>query len=224
MKTSTSSRLRGLRFRTLLLMIGVFSGSLEGSSKALEPQLSGLVQMDGSVYASLMSKTDPGARSGWIKVGGTWADMTLERVSMTEGTALLRSSSGESFIVRLSSTRTQPEARNAAREEKLVPLEALDWAWIRSEANEMRDRIVEIPDDVALVWQSMPEAERIRIQNYYRLRGIDAGVERRGNIIHVRHQRIPDPHAPKPDSSQLKPVGPVLEKSRLQPPLKRNDN
>jgi len=91
--------------------------------------------------------------------------------------------------------------------EKLMPLEQLDWAWINSDENEMRNAIVNLPPEIAIHWLQLDPDDRIKLQNYYRIRGFELGVvfSKNGKGIHVTHERIRDPNKLPPDNNSVAP-------------------
>jgi hypothetical protein len=170
------------------------------------PVLRGVVGVGGTTYVSLNDRDDPTTRSGWVKVGDAWRGWSVTDVSVSGDWVDVKHERGALRRLILASSRIAgPKEESPSGESLLAPAD-LDWAWIHSPENEMRDSIIELPADIAISWESMPESERTKIRNFYRRRGIDAGVEKKGNVIRVYHRRLTEPNARPNDPAQLKPI------------------
>jgi hypothetical protein len=203
---SSRSQLMKIRvFLCLLSITAVASGSLENVV------LTGLIKSGGDKFACLQDLSDAKTKPQWFKENESLGSLKILSISIEKNQVLVSDNTGSHRTVFLapggnsSGLPGSGSALNGKRQ--LIPTSSLDWGWINSASNNMRTKVVELPVEIALKWDTMAEEEKIDIKNYYLTRGIELYVttEPNGNI-HVEHHRLRNPNQPLPDKNSLKPV------------------
>jgi hypothetical protein len=147
-------------------------------------QLRGIVTMEAERYVSLSSAS---GQSGWLKVGQQF-DLHVVKEIRPASIILVGPDRREREIP-LAAAPTKPLGAT----DGLMPIEQLDWTWIRSDANPMRREAPDLPYEIASGWNALSADERIRIENYYRLHGWTIHVAKRGERLFVTRARIREP-------------------------------
>jgi hypothetical protein len=93
----------------------------------------------------------------------------------------------------LAAAPSKPLGTTAGR----IPIEQLDWKWIRSDANPMRREAPALPYEIASGWDALSADERLRIENHHRLHGWTINVAKRGERPFVTRARIKDARSPR---------------------------
>lgn len=90
-------------------------------------------------------------------------------------------------------------------EKKPIGVHQLDWTWIKSDSNPMKDTAEVLPDWALKNWNSLSDDVKMDFQNRYRSHGWDFSVTQIApNRIHVSNTRLIDPNIPPATEDQLR--------------------
>lgn len=167
----------------------------------------GAVAMNGKQYVILSVSGPPRRDSPWLTIGESWESHKIIGFAENLSSVKLADKSGHITNAPIVSKPIHYLKENSHPKEKLIPLEQLDWAWINSDENEMRNTIVNLPLEITILWLHLDPDDRIKLQNYYRLRGVELGVafNKNGKRIHVTQERIRDPNQLPSDKNSVAP-------------------
>jgi hypothetical protein len=186
-------------WRWVAVAVLAWSGGLVawGTTDRVLPNVEGVMRMGATPYAFLSLPGPERWESGWLRPGQWWEGFMLVDISATSTRVTVQDTSGQQlelgFYRAIKPVATPAPVPPVVG---LVPLADLDWDWIRSEANGMRDQVTKLPLAVAMLWPTLDEQVRVRITNHYRVRGIDLRVEHGDGYIGVTHGRLRDPKVP----------------------------
>jgi hypothetical protein len=176
-----------------------------------ELQLSGVVAMGAEKIASLEAKD--GLRK-WCAVGDQIGGYRVTQIRAEE--VVLVDGAGKSVVVTLRAA-VIGKMEAPASPKQLIPPEKLNWKWIKSDQNPMRQQPETIPEWAYANWEALDEDIKIDLKNYYRAHGWDIQPRTVSpGRVHVRNIRIQDPSEPEPSPEErrktakpaaLSPVG-----------------
>ncbi len=159
-----------------------------------------------------------GSAPKWCAAGDAVGGYTVKAVNVPANSVLLVDRAGKEWAINLATAKVIDDTK--ARRVALLALEALDWKWIKSDANPMKKLPEDLPEWAAFNWKSLSEDTKMEFRNYYRSHGFDLAVEvKNPRIIHVSCPRLVDPSTPPLTEAQkrerlksAKPVQPIAPK------------
>lgn len=132
----------------------------------------------------------------WCRLGDNYQGLKFVEISSDFSEIICLNNRNERLSLSLSRAELV-ELRPASATAPLIGLEQLDWKWIRSEANPMKNEAPDLPFEKAITWKDWPEQDRIILRNYYRKHGWDLVVEVSESRIKVERRPLYDPREPR---------------------------
>jgi hypothetical protein len=177
----------------------IFALHCRGYGKEEGIRLHGIVVTDeGSIAALTLSD----GSYKWCSVGQTIGDYKVLEIKQNASAVVVIDGAKQIHTLpvqrgNILKTDTSP---NAQQSPGLIPLDQLNWAWIKSDENFMRKQPEPLPDWAIKEWIKGDENFRIEMKNYYRTHGWDItrvevspkGRERQ-SISPLRDPSIPSP-------------------------------
>lgn len=187
--------------RQLGLTIALFLGVAGTGVSAGEIVLRGLVTLKEGSIAHLSAGSGQGQ---WCREGDTFEGWTLTSIQAGNSRVFLTTKDGSTRTIVLQSTSIAHGAPKPANGQLLDPA-SLDWAWIRSDRNPMRDAPEPLPMSVIQTWAGLDEDLKTEFRNYYRAHGWElTGVEVRGERSHQSVSPLRNPHEPAPSAEDVR--------------------
>ncbi|MCC6415260.1 MAG: hypothetical protein IT582_05070 [Opitutaceae bacterium] len=175
--------------------------SLLSTARAAEVLMHGTLLEGGKIYVALRldDKT-----TTWLEEGESIDGYTVVKINHEAEYVNLLTRSGRALKVSLSYAKIQSDpGESDAR--ALIPLDKLNWTWIKSDANPMRKEREMLPDWAARNWRVLSEDTKLALKNYYRSHGWDIVVTPKGsNGLHVKNIRLKDPSEPLISPEELR--------------------
>ena len=158
----------------LILAFAVVTASAIGG----QLKLKGVISSGDLLLANLSSEGGP---SRWCREGDSFSGFVVAAINAAAGTVSILASDGKRSELQLEeSLITGPDRARIST--KLLQPDALDWAWIRSDANPMRRAPHPLPEWAVRAWAELDEDLRNDFRNYYRVHGWELTlVEARGD-------------------------------------------
>lgn len=184
----------------LLLAFCLLAFAASASVEPVHIQSHGLIMEGQSVWAAV---EHPKGTSKWCTVGDRVGDYKVVEIRYAKAEVVLTNTRTEEVLtIPVQGLPPQPEQ---ARQGGLIPVEELDWAWIRSDQNFMRAK-PESPSHSAIVeWQTASEDFKTALRNFYRQHGWElTRMELRADgRAHVSISPLHDPSIPLPTKEEL---------------------
>lgn len=145
----------------------------------------------------------PKGTSRWCAVGDFAGDYKVMEISYAKAEVVLANSRTKETVT-IPVLGLPPQAEQAKRS-SLIPVEKLNWAWIRSEANFMREKPESPPHSTIVEWQNASEEFKIALRNFYRQHGweLTRMEVRADGREHVSISPLHDPSIPLPTKEEL---------------------
>jgi hypothetical protein len=201
---------RGLLVSAVTFLFSAFPAGLYGNQSV--PALHGIVLIGSVAYAAVEY---PSGRSAWYVVGDRVQEFTVKAIH-NSSVVLIEVKSRSELSIPLVGLPI-PEASSKATE--IIPEADLDWKWIRSEKNFMRDKPESPPYSAIVEWQTASDAYKVALRNFYRKHGWDiTRMEARPDgSAHASIKPLHDPAVPLPTKEELDKV-----KQRATPEMLRS--
>jgi hypothetical protein len=199
----------------MILCLHVLLGRI--SARDAEIQSHGIFMEGQSMWASI---EHPKGTSRWCVVGDSVGDYKVMAISYAKAEVVL-SNNRTKEVITIPVLGLPPQAEQA-KKSSLIPVEQLNWTWIRSDANFMRKMPESPPHDAIVEWQTASEEFKIALKNFYRQHGWElTRMEiRPDGRAHASISPLHDPSIPLPTKEELDRV-----KVRAgSPPTKRVPN
>jgi hypothetical protein len=139
--------------------------------------------------------------SRWHREGSLSGGYEIVEIQTQKGYVVVRKPGQQNITIWLSGMGGPSEP-----ESTLIPLEELDWAWIKSDQNPMKNAPRPLPEWIVLSWKQMRERARIDIYNYYRVHGwnlVQVEVKEDGRILQGMDP-LADPTQPQPTMEEVR--------------------
>ena len=166
-----------MAIRSFLILIVAFA-VVTGSAGGGQLKVKGVISSGDLLLANLSSEGGP---SRWCKEGDSFSGFVVAAINATAGSVSIVAPDGKRSELRLEPSLITGSDR-ARISTKLLQPDALDWAWIRSDANPMRRAPQPLPEWAVRAWAELDEDLRNDFRNYYRVHGWELTlVEARGD-------------------------------------------
>jgi hypothetical protein len=203
-----------MKTRSLLILTVAFAAV---TASAIGSQLTakGIISSGELLLANLASEGGP---SRWCKEGDSFSGFMVAAINATAGTILIVAPDGKQSELRLEQPLiTGPDP--ARMPTKLLQPDALNWAWIRSDANPMRRAPHPLPEWAVRAWADLDEDLRNDFRNYYRVHGWELTlVEARGDRMRQDVSPLVNPSDPPVSKEALK------QRAKSAGRLNKNEN
>lgn len=180
----------------LYISLGVTAG------QASAPVIHGVVVEGKTAFVSIRDR-DGDSGPAWVEVGKRWDSYTILEVSRTAESVRLLSHDGT--MIEVPVTKGPNNGSLPAGAGLLVPLDKLDWKWIKSDANPMRKQPTPLPVEVALAWKDLSERAQYAWISYYRAHGFALSFHSDPEGLRVSLRVIRQPGVPR-DTTNKVPV------------------
>lgn len=198
------------RASIVLVLLAAFACA----AAAAEVRVKGLVSSGGLRPANLSAEDGP---SRWCREGDSFSGFVVAAINATAGSVSIVAPDGKRSELRLEQSLITGSDR-ARIPTKLLQPDALDWAWIRSDANPMRRAPQPLPEWAVRAWADLDEDLRNDFRNYYRVHGWELTlVEARGDRLRQDVSPLINPSDP-PVSREA-----VRQRAKSAGPLKKNE-
>jgi hypothetical protein len=178
--------------------------------KADDLILHGIAVIGGEKIAYLSTRA---AQGTWLKQGDRLGGWRLVSIDQDSASAVVAGEDGSSETLRAEASLVPDSgvARPPGQKKVLAP-ESLDWHWIRSAKNPMRDAPEPLPTWVIRAWDTLTEDLRTDFRNYYRAHGWElSSITVKGDRMTQSVDPLPNPYEPKPTAEEVrrraKPAG-----------------
>jgi hypothetical protein len=153
-----------------------------------------------SIWAAI---EHPKGLSRWCAIGDSVGDYRVMEISYAKAEVVLAHHRTKAVIT-VPVLGLPPQA-GQARQSALIPVEQLNWAWIRSEANFMREKPESPPHSAIVERQTASDEFKIALKNFYRQHGWElTRMEIRPNGgARVSISPLHDPSIPLPTKEEL---------------------
>lgn len=145
----------------------------------------------------------PKGTSRWCAVGDRVGEYKVLDIRYAQAEVVLTNTRTKEVVtIPVQGLPPQPES---AKLGALIPVEQLDWAWIRSDQNFMRDKPESPPHSAIVAWQTASEDFKIGLRNFYRKHGWElTRMELRADgRAHVSISPLRNPSIPLPTKEEL---------------------
>ncbi|MBK8856747.1 MAG: hypothetical protein IPN11_03435 [Opitutaceae bacterium] len=182
----------------LLLCLYVFP--INAVARDAEIQSHGIFMEGESIWTAI---EHPKGTSRWRVVGDSVGDYKVVEISYAKAQVVLAHHKTKEVIT-IPVLGLAPQAGPTAKS-SLIPVEQLNWAWIRSDANFMREKPESPPHSAIVEWQTASDEFKIALRNFYRQHGWElTRMELRPNGgAHVSISPLHDPSIPLPTKEEL---------------------
>ena len=158
-------------------------------------QSHGMFMEGQSVWATI---EHPKGTSKWCTVGDRVGDYKVLEIRYANAEVVLTNTRTKEVVT--IPVQGLPPQPGQAKQSALIPVEQLNWAWIKSDRNFMRAKPESPPHSAIVEWQTASEEFRTALRNYYRQHGweltrMELRVDGRA---HVSISPLHDPSIPLP--------------------------
>lgn len=172
------------------------------------PRFEGILVARGQ-SAALICLED--GRSKWCVPGDRIGGYELIKIDRVSEEVTLSNQNGETTRIRISTSTIGKVDITALKPVKaLTALRDLDWKWIKSDANPMRQRPEPLPEWAVLAWETSGDDFRTDFLNFYRAHGWELSrVEGKpGGRVRMDFNPLQNPFEPRPAThpAKLRPM------------------
>lgn len=186
--------------RTLPLVSCLFALTANASVEPAHIQSHGMFVEGQTVWAAI---EHPKGTSRWCTVGHQVGEFKVLEIRYAQAEVVVTNTRTKEVVtIPVQGLPPQPEKATVSA---LIPVEQLDWAWIRSDQNFMRDKPESPPHSAIVAWQTASEEFKIALRNFYRKHGWElTRMELRADgRAHVSISPLRDPSIPLPTKEEL---------------------
>jgi len=197
-------RIAGLKIMEprLILILSLCLPTLPGWASEIDAHIQshGMFMEGQAIWATI---EHPKGTSRWCTVGERVGDYQVVEIRYAKAeVVLMNTRTQEVLTIPVLGLPPQP---GQARQSGLIPVEQLDWAWIRSDQNFMRTKPESPPHSAIVEWQTASEEFKTALRNFYRQHGWElTRMELRADgRAHVSISPLRDPSIPPPTKEEL---------------------
>lgn len=184
----------------LLLTFCVLALAASASVEPAHIQSHGMFMEGQSIWATI---EHPKGTSKWCTVGDRVGDYKVVEIKYAKAEVVLTNTRTQEVLT--IPVQGLPPHPGQASQSGLIPVEQLDWAWIRSDQNFMRAKPESPPHRAIVEWQTASEEFKTALRNFYRQHGWElTRMELRADgRAHVSISPLHDPSIPLPTKEEL---------------------
>lgn len=146
--------------------------------------------------------------SKWCAPGDVVEGFKVQSVSADGNELVVLGSDGKPATLKLETAKV----KLAASDDGLIPLDQLNWKWIKSDENPMRKMPEDLPGWATDSWATVPTDIKLDILNYFRAHGwgIKVTGSKAEGRVHVSATPLRDPSERQPTFEELKASGKLV--------------
>ena len=186
----------------LILILSLCLPTLPGwaSESDAHIQSHGMFMEGQAIWATI---EHPKGTSKWCAVGDRVGDYKVVEIRYAKAEVVLTNIRTQEVLT--ISVQGLPHQSGQTSQGGLIPVEQLNWAWIRSDQNFMRTKPESPPHSAIVERQTASEEFRTALRNYYRQHGWElTRMELRADgRAHVSISPLHDPSIPLPTKEEL---------------------
>lgn len=185
---------------SLLLATCLLAPSAGASVEPAHIQSHGMFVEGHSIWATI---EHPKGTSKWCTVGDRVGDYRVLEIRYANAEIVLTNTRTKEVLT--VPVQGLPPLAGQTGQGGLIPVEQLNWAWIRSNQNFMREKPESPPHKAIVEWQTASEEFKTALRNYYRQHGWElTRMELRADgRAHVSISPLHDPSIPLPTKEEL---------------------
>jgi hypothetical protein len=177
---------------------------------ALKAPLRGELHYKGSVVDSgqtLIMISSSNGFNKWCMLGDSVEGCKIRGISPDGNQLTVENTAGKRSTLLLEKAKV----KMVVGDDGLIPLDQLNWKWIKSQDNPMRKMPETLPTWAYSNWATLSNEIKTDLLNYYRAHGWDVEVnEKAEGRVHVRNTRLRDPSERQPTFEELKAQGALV--------------
>ncbi len=186
----------------LILILCICLPTLPGAASESDADIQshGMFVEGQSIWATV---EHPKGTSKWCTVGDRVGDYKVVEIRYAKAEVVLTNTRTQEILT--IPVQGLPPQSGRVGQSGLIPVEQLNWAWIRSNQNFMREKPESPPHKAIVEWQTASEEFKTALRNYYRQHGWElTRMELRADgRAHVSISPLHDPSIPLPTKEEL---------------------